>query len=867
MITKKFQLKNGLKVILVESHKSPVVSIQMWVRTGSADEKKGEEGISHFIEHLVFKGTRKFKVGEIASIIEGSGGELNAYTSFDQTVFYVTISKEFQETGLEAIAEMMGFPLFDKTEIDNEREVVIEEIKRGQDSLGRMASQLLFSTAFKSHPYGIPVIGFDKNIREFSVNKIKNYYHARYSPKNMFLVVAGDFKSSEMKKLVEQNYSDLKTYKIRKSNRKKEKAQKNYIVAVQESSFEQSIGYISWKVPSLKHKDIPALDLLAMILGAGDSSRLTQKLRIQSATVNSIGSSVFSPQDEGLFVISFGYNKENLQLALTKISECIQDLFLIPPTAEEVMRAIISLEADKFYSEETVDGIARSVGSQEFAAKDLKFQEKYLKAIQKLTVEDLLKVAKKYLVPAKTIVTIVTNDNNEKVTQTAHNWCLQLKKDLSQIKAVKIKTKKAKKQKIQSKLGSKTAPIEKIVLDNGVTVLFRESDETHLVSAKAAFLGGLRNEHETEAGITDLLTRSWMGGTTGRSETQILNQIESIAASMSPIAGRNSIGLGIDMLSSFEESGRDIFLDVLTQPIFDKEVVEREKTIQLQDIKQKYDNPANVAGREFMSLIFKDHPYSRELLGTEETVKALTQEKIIKHWTLLTQRKNLTIAVTGSLDKKAWIKEIEARCNVFGPGEKMNTEYPVSKISEPIKKHIESKKEQSHVFYGFRGLKIADSDRYALQVMQSVLAGQGGRLFIELRDKNSLAYSVSPIHMEGIECGYFGAYIGCSPEKVNKAISMMNEQFKLLIDKPISKDELVRAQRYLVGRHDIDLQRTSAVTSTILYEDIYGIDYNESFQAAKKYFEVTQDQVQSLAQKILSQNPVIAVVGAGNPFA
>ena len=171
---KKFQLKNGLNVLLMESHKSPVVSVQMWVRTGSADEQKGEEGISHFIEHLVFKGTEKFKVGEIASIVEGAGGELNAYTSFDQTVFYVTISKEFAETGLDVISQMMGFPAFDATEIDNEREVVIEEIKRGQDSPGRVASQLLFSTAYKKHPYGIPVIGYDKNIRKVSKKTLVN---------------------------------------------------------------------------------------------------------------------------------------------------------------------------------------------------------------------------------------------------------------------------------------------------------------------------------------------------------------------------------------------------------------------------------------------------------------------------------------------------------------------------------------------------------------------------------------------------------------------------------------------------------------------------------------------------------------------
>ncbi|WP_374031602.1 M16 family metallopeptidase [Bdellovibrio bacteriovorus] len=151
-MSKKFQLKNGMKVLLLESHKSPVVSVQMWVKTGSADEKKTEEGISHFIEHLVFKGTRKYKVGEIAATVEGSGGELNAYTSFDQTVFYVTISKQFSDVALDVISEMMGYPTFDPQEIDNEREVVLEEIKRGQDSPGRRASQLLFTNVFQKKP-------------------------------------------------------------------------------------------------------------------------------------------------------------------------------------------------------------------------------------------------------------------------------------------------------------------------------------------------------------------------------------------------------------------------------------------------------------------------------------------------------------------------------------------------------------------------------------------------------------------------------------------------------------------------------------------------------------------------------------------
>ena len=216
---KRLKLKNGLSVLLIENHKSPVVSVQMWVKTGSADEGKGEEGISHFIEHLVFKGTNKYNLGEIASTVEASGGELNAYTSFDQTVFYVNISREFEDVGLDVISEMMGFPRFDESEINNEREVVIEEIKRGNDSPGRQASRLLFSSIYKKHPYGIPVIGYDKIIKKVSKKTLVNYYQSRYIPTNMHLVVAGDFKSEEMAKKIDATFGRMKSFKFRNVKR------------------------------------------------------------------------------------------------------------------------------------------------------------------------------------------------------------------------------------------------------------------------------------------------------------------------------------------------------------------------------------------------------------------------------------------------------------------------------------------------------------------------------------------------------------------------------------------------------------------------------------------------------------------------
>lgn len=867
-MVKKFQLKNGMKVLFQESHKSPVVSVQVWVRTGSADEGKGEEGISHFIEHLVFKGTRKFKVGEIASMIEGSGGELNAYTSFDQTVFYVTISRQFVETGLQALAEMMGFPQFDPTEIDNEREVVIEEIKRGQDSLGRNASQLLFSTGFQKHPYGIPVIGYEKNVRKWSAKKIVDYYHSRYAPKNMFLVVAGDFDSAEMKKRVQKLFGEFKSYKIKAVRRKKEPVQKNPRIKVQKSSFEQSVSYISWKTPNIKHKDIAALDVLSMILGHGDSSRLVHKLRIEAPIVHSIGATLFTGKDPGLLAISIGYNKENLQLAMRGIMETLEEILSGKAREDEIRKAIINLESENFYTVETVDGLSRKLGDAEFLMGDPKYFERYLQEVSQVTARDILRVAKKYLVPGTLGIATVTNDEPKAVEAEWKKWVKNFRTLASKVKAQPVSNVKVA-PAVHKTLSKKDRPapeIKVINLKNGVRILARPSFDTDVFSAKLAFLGGGRAESPDLAGTAELTSRSWMGGTKSRPEAQIYHEIETMAAGIGPLSGRNSFGLGLDALSSFEEPARDLFLELLTEPIFPAEVIEREKKIQLEQLRSRNDNAAQIAIRQLMETLFKGHPYGRDLLGTSETLHKIGQKQIQDYWRQIHYRKNLTFVLSGAFDLDSWVQKIEQATAQMKEGKKFQSKFPVQFPQEETHRYYKIKKEQSQLVIGYPGLTVTDESRFTLQVIQSILAGQGGRLFIELRDKNSLAYSVSPLRMEGIDAGYFGAYIGCSPEKVEKALKMMKIEFQKLCETPVPAEELERAKKYLVGRHDIDLQRVSSIGASILYDDIYGVPYDETFGLAEKYFAITAADVMRIAQRIFSAAPVVSLAGPDNPF-
>lgn len=862
-MSKKFQLKNGLKVLFLESHKSPVVSVQMWVKTGSADEKAGEEGISHFIEHLVFKGTRKYGVGEIASTVEGSGGELNAYTSFDQTVFYVTISKQFTDVALDVVSEMMGFPTFDAQEIDNEREVVLEEIKRGQDSPGRRASQLLFTNVFRKHAYGRPVIGYDKVVKKVSPKKIRSFYQSRYVPSNMFLVIAGDFDTKTMKKKVNDLFGAFEPFKLKKVVRTKEPAQKSIRIKVEHAKFEQTSGYLTWRIPNLKHKDSPALEVLSAILGQGDSSRLMQTLRIQQPLANSVSAFSYSMQDDGVFALSWNVEKENLQAALKEIIPELVKIIEEPPTSAELQKATTNFASHEIYSLETVDNIARKAGSNEFYYGDYDYYKKYMKQIYSLKPEDIQKVAKKYLKPDTFALSLMSNMDKRSSEKIIKQFSKDLKKALSKVKAVKQKPIRHSIKKFPMSVASVQAKpvMDRVLLSSGATLLIREQKETPYVAMKAAALGGIRIEDGQKNGLTELYARNWLAGSKQFTENEINLRVDELAAGINAFGGRNSVGLGMDYLSVFEEKMFEIYADSLLTPQFPVEVLEREKVILKNQIKSRNDNPAQICVYNFMKDIFKGHPYSRDVLGSEQSVDSISVTDLKKYYEQVITAKNITFSVVGDVDKDEWVDRLEKLTSQLPTGKKIENRFELQKVVKETKTFHELKKEQSHIIVGYRGLTLQSAERYTLEVIQSILSGQGGRLFLELRDKNSLAYSVAPMHFEGLECGYFGGYIGCSPEKSQKAIQMLKEEFAKLIDKKVQDDELTRAQRYLVGRHDIELQRKSTVCNAMLFDQIYGLDYRESLSVADKYFGVTSEAVQKLAEKIFSQPAVISLVG------
>lgn len=864
-MVKKIQLKNGLEVLLIKSDKAPVVSVQMWVHTGSADEGKKEEGISHFIEHLVFKGSRQFKTGEIAQVVEGDGGQLNAYTSFDQTVFYVTISSAFTDTALKVIREMMGYPIFDPQEIDNEREVVLEEIKRGEDSPSRRATQKLFQTAYKKHPYGIPVIGYPVNIKNLSSKKIRQFYSERYSPENMTLVVAGSFENATMLKKLKDNFEQIPRTKVRRTKRAKEPLQKSPRISIEKTDFQISQLYISWPGAKATDKDAVLLDVLMLCLGQGESSRLVKVIRNQKALVQSIGSFSFATQDPGLVAISANLNHQKLDETLSEINLILEEVLSKPFTQDEISKAARSLESERYYSFETVDGTSQLIGGLYFNFADLKAFDKIMKQIDKVNASDLVRVARKYLRPERMSCVYLSKSADAKTDKTIKEFQKSFARTYKASAKVPLKKiSPPRRTKIKwsvKKLGDGKAKPQRIDLGGGARLLVLKTSDSPVVSCKAAFLGGIRAEPEKHAGVNELLSRVWTAGTKRLSEEDLNHQIESFASSLSSFGGRNSSGLSMTTLSSFASPMLNYFEQCFSEPAFFPDVIEREKIAMLEQLKNRDDNPSKLCMLKMMEEMFGRHPYHRDPYGSKESVSALNHLAVTEHFERIQNPKNLAFAVVGDVDLNEWESRLRRLVKTAKQTEREWPPVESFQLKDDRKTFTQQKKEQTHLCLAYPGLTLSDPRRTTLDVMQSLLSGQGGRLFIELRDKASLAYTVAPIRMDGIDGGYFGTYIGCSPEKTNKALSMMKAELLKLAEESIPDEELDRAKRHLIGRHDIGLQRNSSVANDMVLNEIYGLPFDEYLHYSDRCLKVTAKQIQDLAQYLLSQNHVLTVIG------
>lgn len=833
-------LDNGLTVILDPRPGAPVVAIQAWVKVGSADETDEEAGLAHVHEHMLFKGTATRGVGQIAREVEGAGGEINAWTSFDQTVYHVVMSSRELDRGLDIMADALQRSAFDAAELGRELEVILEEIKRSNDSPNRVASRMLFETAYRVHPYRKPVIGTRESVQSFTRDSVTAFYKKWYTADNMVVVVGGDIDADAVLPKVEAAFAGLRRGTGSRV-RPPEPVQEGVRCRVERGPFSETQMLLALQGPDVADEDVAALDLLTLVLGQGESSRLNLQVKRELGLVNEVSAYSFKMRDPGLIVLSAQLAARDVEAAY---EECLRRLLTLrvhPVSEEELDKAKTLIESNTVYEKETVQGMASKHGWYEVVAGGRAWEDRYYEGVRRATPDDLVRVARRWLAPEKlSIVMLLQQDapdvpSEEGLRETAARICREVDG-----------------ARVIGPLGAASGVVVRHKIKNGPLVVIDRDASVPLIAVRSVFGGGLRYETHADGGVGMLMSQCLTRGTATRSAGDIARELDRTASGIGGFMRMNSIGLRGEFLARNFTRGLSLLADCLLNASYPDGEVEREKLLQLEEIRAQDDHLASAVFRAFARTMYGAHPYGLPVLGTGESVRQLDRELLLAHHHRYLHPGRMTLSVVGDVDPDVVIEEVTA---LFGGRSDLPVADPAVGAPQgpdrPREVVEHRDRQQAHMAIGFLGTTVSSDERFALDVLSTVLGGQGGRLFLELRDRRSLAYSVNAYSVEGIDPGYFVAYIGTSPDKLEEAEQGIEAELRRIAREVASEEEIDRARSHIAGTHDISLQRRSARAGFLAFNEVYGLGYDGYGDYGARIRSVTAEDVRAAAERVL----------------
>jgi len=856
----KTTLDNGLTVLVKEMPGTRVATMQVWVHAGSVYEDADEAGITHFIEHMIFKGTETRGPGEIAEAIEAVGGQVNAYTSYENTVYHATLSAEHWEMALEVLADAVMNSTFDPVELEREKKVVLEEMAMRYDRPNIRLFHDLMATSYTRHPYRLPVIGNEESINGFSRDRVLEYIDKHYYPQNMMVVVAGDVKNREIITKVKNFMGSEPMGGSEATPLPVEPVQEASRFFTIKADIMQPQMAIAIPISKFDSPDTPVLDVLAQVVGQGETSRLYRSIRDEKRLVYGINAFSFTPKDPGMFEITAVLDRANMMQAFEATLIELFKLKYFSVTKRELKRAKHSLESEFVFNLERVEGQARVMGSFEMMSGDPR-EDEYLEKIRAVTSEDIKRVAKKYFTDkAVNVGFLLETDSVNAPTE----------------KEIEATIAGAEEKAIHGDSEAMLAEtylsrVHRFELENGIVLLVREDDTVPTVGIRAVFPGGLRAEIPATNGafsfISDLLPR----GTQRMTAQEIAEAVADMAGRITGFNGKNTFGLKADLLARFFPDGLALVRDIIREPAFDATEAEKIRPELLAQLKQQEDSLTSFAFQEFNRNIFDGHPYGLNSIGSADAIKSLTPAALMEIYQKQAQPDRLVLAISGDI-KAEETKDLVVR--LFGdwrarenPEEKEIEEevLPPSHLTEEKICEVDRNKEQVHLVIGFLGSTLKDRDRFPLEVLDTILSGQSGRLFIELRDKQSLAYSLSSFSFFGLDTGSFGIYIGTSPEKKDQAVESVWEQLEAIRAEEVSEAELDRAKNILISQYELAIQTHSAQALELGLNEAYGLGQNFGNEYIQAIQEVDPAAVLQAAKKyILPEAYIMVAVGACN---
>ncbi len=850
---------------------APVVSIQIWVGVGSIHEQEFlGGGLSHLIEHMIFKGTSKHKPGDISRAINDLGGEINAYTSLDRTALLVDIPTAHWSKGLAVLADAVMNASFPEDEWRREQDVILREMAMGKDNPDRRATELLFQTAYRMHPYRIPVIGYEDIFKTLNRKDLLTFFHRHYLPNNMIVSIVGDVREAEVRAEAQKQFADYPRRAYPPVVLPAEPEQIGLRTARQTGAWNVARLEWAWHTVPVSHPDAPALDLLAAIVGQGRSSRLSQTIQENQKLVSRIEAWSFTPREAGLFGVSAVCDQTNVPALDRALEAEIKNWLTVPFRPAEIEKARLNALTSLLTTFQTMHGQADQLAAGEFYAGTPTFFQVYLRRLRDVTPASLTDIVRCYLTPDKLTKAMLlpadagsqTSDNvTEK--QMANIQLTTGKQALVHLAADRTSNSESLKptgRDLQAEDGKRKAEIHKTRLSNGLVLLTRADHKLPFVNFLVACRGGVLFENESTSGISTLMAELMTHGTARRSSDQIAVLVESRGGNLSAFAGQNSLGLAARCLKEDAETFMDLLSDCLLNPAFTADEIAKQKAIQLATIKQQRESPMFLAQEALRQALFPAHPYRFNAEGTSNAVKELSRQALRDFHAKTIVSDNAVLAIFGDITADEARALAERFLGRFPAGTRPALEHKANQPILPQKITRMIPKEQTILLTGFPGIDVKDSRRDALDILQKAMNGLSSDLMKRIRDEQGLAYYTGVLQRPGLEPGFLSLYAGTHTGAVERVQGLMQTEIQRMTTQGLRPEEFARARAQLIAAHQQSLQLPGDTALTCALDELYGLGYAYSFKLEQRLQSLTPDDVRKAAAEVLVTNKCVTVV-------
>ena len=862
-VTQKSVLPNGMTVLVRSVHTIPKVSVQLWYGVGSKDEKTGEKGIAHLIEHMIFKGTKgdhslNLSEVDINVISHKLSGNTNAFTSQDFTGYRFDFPTQHWKEALPIMADCMRHAAFKDEHLNSEMKAVIQELKMRKDRYSTHLVETLLGSIFADHPYHYPIIGFKQDLWNVHSDDLHKFYKKHYGPSNATLVIVGDVDPQEVFRLVEKYFGNIP------NEHDQEKANFYFnkdIVAKSVTLYrevQQPMGLLAFVVPGLKAKVDPILDVIAWLLAQGRGSRLYKRLVDETHLASSVEAFSYNLFDHGVFFIVFEpKNAEDIGAIEQIIFEEIESLINDGPTQEELQRAIKKAQVSHFNILEDIQEQAYNIGHFYLATGDENYIFKYLAeepAAIGMQAIDLLKTYFRPVVVHRGAVLALPESEKEQWSQVQH---------LSDEEDKRILSARIRNEPLEHELYAKNVAVrepaefdypkaQKKEFENGMTLLYHANANVPKISIVVDFKAKSYYDPKDKQGLAMFMTQLINEGTENYDAQELADVIEGRGMSVSVYPGGASVTLlKEDLLFALE-----ILQELFQRATFPENEIEKVRGHMVADLKSFWDEPSQFAGQLMRGIVYKNHPYSKNPIGSMESVTKIKRADLVdayKKWVTPAETKIAIVGDISSYDVPALVQKYLGGWS--GPHVEDIGFPKLHKVKPEEVKHVISRDQVTLCYVGLSVDRTSpDYDKLILfdQAFGGGVLGSMGSQLFKLREQTGLFYSIkgSVVTSADKQPGMSVVKTLVSLDRLAEAEKVITQAIDVATQK-VDERDLAEARRAVVNSTKDYFEANASTAAAFLFLEKYNFPTNYFDMRNQVLSKITVEQVKQATEKVL----------------